>query len=162
MNNRLFTIGAFGFTESGFFDALTGAGIGLLCDLRRRRGVRGIEYAFVNSARLQKRLADLGIRYVHALELAPPESIRAIQSEADKAARTAKRSRTELSEAFVSAYSEERLSEFDSRAFIDRLGADSAAIAFFCVEREPSACHRSIVVERIARDLGMEVTHLRP
>jgi hypothetical protein len=162
MNDRLYSIGAFGFTESGFFDALTGVGIDLFCDIRRRRGVRGMEFAFVNSTRLQKRLADLGIRYVHALELAPPEPIRAIQNEADRTSRTAKRSRTKLSEAFAADYTEACLSEFDSQAFINRLGGGSSAIAFFCVEQEPTACHRSIVVDRLSRDLGIEVTHLRP
>ncbi len=35
------TIGAFGWSEAGFFDALVKARVGLFCDIRRRRGVRG-------------------------------------------------------------------------------------------------------------------------
>jgi hypothetical protein len=34
--------------------------------------------------------------------------------------------------------------------------------ALFCVEREPDACHRSLLAERLAADLGVEVVHLLP
>lgn len=30
------------------------------------------------------------------------------------------------------------------------------------VERDPEACHRSLIAERLRRDLGFEVEHLRP
>lgn len=35
------TIGVYGFTAEAFLETLTGAGVGLLLDLRQRRGVRG-------------------------------------------------------------------------------------------------------------------------
>ena len=31
-----------------------------------------------------------------------------------------------------------------------------------CVERDPEACHRSLVAERLAADCGFEVLDLRP
>ena len=34
--------------------------------------------------------------------------------------------------------------------------------ALLCVERDPEACHRSLVAERIAADYGLAVTDLRP
>jgi len=36
------------------------------------------------------------------------------------------------------------------------------ATALLCVEREPSACHRSLIAERLAADPGASVSHLRP
>jgi hypothetical protein len=35
-------------------------------------------------------------------------------------------------------------------------------VALFCVEREPAACHRSLVAARLSRDLGLDVEHLGP
>jgi hypothetical protein len=38
---------------------------------------------------------------------------------------------------------------------------DDGAGALFCVERDPEACHRSLIADRIATH-GVPVTHLRP
>ena len=159
---KIVTLGVYGFDEAGFFRALGDAGVDTFCDLRLRRGVRGRECAFVNSKRLQARLAELGIRYLHRKELGPSQSLRARQMAADKAARTAKRQRTELSESFVAGYREECLCAFDSGKFIERLGETPRVVALFCVERAPAACHRSLVAERLHLDLGVEVVHLLP
>jgi hypothetical protein len=159
---HLFTIGAFGFTEAGFFDALQNAGVDTFCDIRARRGVRGSEYAFVNSTRLQARLAELEIAYRHHLDLAPEPQNRELQYSKDKEAKIAKRKRTELSPEFAHAYSESRLTEFDSAVFLTELRPEARRIALFCVEREPAACHRSLVAERLASDLSLPVTHLLP
>jgi len=158
----LITLGVFGFSEAGFFTALQEAGVDTFCDIRWRRGVRGAEYAFVNSARLQKRLAELGIRYLHFRELAPTPAVRQRQTEADLAAGIAKRKRQVLGEAFVSGYIEERLSTFDSRKFVEQLGNEARNVALFCVEREPAACHRSILAARLQQDLGLSIIHLTP
>jgi hypothetical protein len=74
----------------------------------------------------------------------------------------AKRKRAELSPEFVAGYNKERLNDFESRAFLDRLGAEAKVVALFCVEREPAACHRSLVAQRLEKDLGVEVVHLMP
>ena len=34
--------------------------------------------------------------------------------------------------------------------------------ALFCVERDPEACHRSLVTGRLADELGLQARHLRP
>ena len=156
------TLGVFGFSEAGFFTALQKAGVDTFCDIRWRRGVRGAEYAFVNSARLQERLAELGIRYLHFRELAPTPAVRQRQTEADLAAGIAKRKRQTLGEAFVSGYIEERLSTFDSRKFVEQLGPEARNVALFCVEREPAACHRSILAARLQQELGLPIIHLTP
>ena len=161
---RLVTIGVYGFSEAGFFDALRAAGVDTLCDIRWRRGVRGAEYAFANSARLQARLGELGIRYLHRRELAPAPALRRRQAEADKTEKTAKRKRLALSDAFIAGYRQEHLADFDSRRFIEGLGAEARVVALLCVEREPGACHRSLLAERLQQDLGaaIELAHLTP
>ena len=159
---RFVTLGVYGFREHDFFAALLRAGVDTFCDIRYRRGVRGSDYAFVNRARLQKRLAELGIRYVHLRELAPSPALRRDQAAADEAAGTAKRQRATLSERFVAGYQAQCLAAFDSRGFVARLGPAGRIVALFCVERQPAACHRSLLAERLHTDLGAEIVHLLP
>ena len=64
MGLKVVTIGVYGFDEEHFFQALTDARVDTFCDIRQRRNVRGAQYAFANSKRLQRRLGELGIRYV--------------------------------------------------------------------------------------------------
>jgi len=158
----LVTIGVYGFSAEAFFAALQRAGVDTFCDIRWRRGVRGREYAFANSGRLQQRLAELGVRYLHVRQVAPSPALRQRQAAADKAAGVAKRKRAALGEFFVTAYREERLAGFDSRKFVEQLGPSARVVALFCVEREPAACHRSLLAERLQGDLGVEVVHLTP
>jgi uncharacterized protein (DUF488 family) len=160
---QLVTIGVYGFSEEAFFDKLRAAGVQVFCDIRWRRGVRGREYAFANSGRLQKRLTELAIRYLHLRELAPPPELRKRQAAADEAAGIAKRKRSALGEAFITSY-RDRMAAFDSRKFFDSLGEQTRVAALFCVEREPAACHRSLLAERLQADLGeeIEVIHLMP
>jgi uncharacterized protein (DUF488 family) len=159
---KIVTLGVYGSSETSFFEALNTAGVDTFCDIRLRRGVRGSEYAFVNHRRLEARLTERNIRYLHFKDLAPSLALRERQKAADKAGRTAKRQRTELSELFVTGFCEECLQSFDSRKFIERLGGEARVVALFCVERAPAACHRSLVAERLQRDLGVEVVHLTP
>lgn len=93
MKPRLITIGVYGFDSDSFFRALLDAHVDTFCDIRLRRGMRGSEYAFVNSTRLQQQLQQLGIRYMHIKELAPSQSIRDQQKIEDKQNRQAKRTR---------------------------------------------------------------------
>jgi uncharacterized protein (DUF488 family) len=156
------TIGVYGWDAARFFDTLKAAGVDTFCDLRARRGVRGREYAWANHARLEAALTAHGICYVHHRELAPSDAIRAGQYAADRAAGVAKRQRTGLSADFIAAYLSETLAEFDPAAFVAALGAGSRVVALFCVEREPWACHRSLVAERLTGVLDAHVTHLIP
>lgn len=162
MKPKIVTIGVYGFDESGFFRSLRDAKVDTFCDIRDRRGVRGATYAFANSQRLQSRLADLGIRYLHRKDLAPPKALRAKQAEADKAAKTARRQRTELGEAFIQGYQNERLMHFQPPSLLDDLELDAQVVALFCVERVPTACHRSLVADKLAKELSLEVEHILP
>jgi uncharacterized protein (DUF488 family) len=162
MDLTVVTIGVYGFSESAFFDALREARVEAFCDIRARRGVRGSAYAFANSARLQQRLQVLGIPYIHLPSLAPSSATRALQSKEDAIRGDRKRTRAGLAAAYVRAYEDECLSCFDSAQFVRNLGPGVRAVALFCVEGEPAACHRSLVAQRLARDLGVPVRHLRP
>jgi uncharacterized protein (DUF488 family) len=158
---RIVTIGVYGYTEERFFAALREAGVDLLCDIRRRRGVRGAEYAFANSARLQHRLAELGIRYHHAIELSPTTELRRVQYAADEAGKVAKRARTTLDPAFAEAFARENLAHFSPAAFLAALPEEVRCIAFLCVEHAPEACHRSLVADKFAQELNLSVTHIQ-
>jgi len=159
---KLVTIGVYGSDEAAFFGALQAAGVDTFCDIRWRRGMRGREYAFVNSARLQKRLGELGIRYLHVRAVAPGPDLRKAQDKADKAEGTAKRKRTALGDVCIEGYRRECLKNFDSRKFVAQFGPDAKVVALFCVEREPAACHRSLLAERLDQDLGIKVEHITP
>ncbi len=159
---NIVTIGGYGFDESGFFQALTDAKVELFVDIRQRRGLRGSRYAFLNSRRLQEKLKALGVRYVHRRELAPTTEVRDVQKKADAASGELKRSREQLSPAFVDAYKQRILAKFDPAAFVSSLGRVST-VALFCVERSPLACHRSIVAACLEDYPGVEgVRHLCP
>jgi len=162
MKPKFVTIGVYGFDEQSFFQALLDAKIDIFCDIRLRRGMRGSTYAFVNSTYLQKRLGELGIRYLHVKELAPDQDIREKQYQEDKKLGIAKRNREELGQAFIQAYQQECLANFDSNEFIKRIGESTKIIGLFCVERNPEACHRSLVAKKLAEDLDIGVEHIKP
>lgn len=162
MNIKIITIGVFGFSEDAFFNALQEAQVDTFCDIRQRRGVRGATYAFCNSQRLQARLQELGIHYIHRKDLAPTTAVRQIQYAADKANKVAKRKRTTLGPAFVNAYQEEILIDFESHSLLDDLPDDTQVVALFCVERDPQACHRSLVASKLQDELGLEVEDILP
>jgi uncharacterized protein (DUF488 family) len=139
---------------------LGGADVGLLVDVRQRRGVRGREYAWANAQRLQRALAEAGIGYSHHKELAPTTELRELQYAEDERLGVGKRSRGELAPAYRERYLREILDRVDLRALVEELPADRAT-ALFCVERDPEACHRSLVAERLAERNGVRVVHLR-
>lgn len=162
MKIKIVTIGVYGFDESGFFDALCQAEVDTFCDIRSRRGLRGSTYAFANSVRLQARLSELGIRYLYRKDLGPTKTVRDKQAAADKASKTAKRKRTVLGEAFIEAYHTECLAAFEPQTLLDELESDAKVVALFCVETAPAACHRSLVADKLAKTLDLEVEDILP
>jgi uncharacterized protein (DUF488 family) len=154
------TIGVYGFDRDSFLRALETAGVDLLLDVRQRRGVRGSEYAWANAQRLQTALAETGIGYSHLKELAPTTEMRQMQYAEDARLGEGKRNRTRLAPAYVERYTEEILDQVDLEPVVQWIGGASAAL--LCVERDPEACHRSLLAERLRREHGFEVEHLRP
>jgi uncharacterized protein (DUF488 family) len=153
------TIGVYGWTLEEFLAALEDADVRLLVDVRQRRGVRGREYAWANAQRLQRALADAGIAYSHHKELAPTTELRQLQYAEDDRLGVGKRTRSEVAPAYRERYLREILDHADLDALVAELPDVSA---LFCVERDPEACHRSLVADRLAQEFGVRVSHLRP
>src|SRR3954447_5570102 len=154
------TIGVYGFNGPGFIRALREGEVGIVLDVRQRRGVRGSEYAWANSKRLQAALGEAGIGYSHLPELAPTTEMRQLQYEEDARKGEGKRSRTELAPEYARRYTEEVLDRVDPEPIVRFVGDKRAAL--LCVERDPEACHRSLIAARLEGDLSLEVEHLRP
>ncbi|MGH9270227.1 MAG: DUF488 family protein, N3 subclade [Ilumatobacteraceae bacterium] len=155
------TIGVYGFTADAFLQKLAGAGVGLLLDLRQRRGVRGPAYSWANSTRLQRALAAADIGYRHVKELAPTTELRQLQYREDDRQGVGKRNRLALAPEYAVRYTREILDAFDLDALVAELPDDSVT-ALLCVERDPQACHRSLVADRLRTQYGLPVTDLRP
>jgi uncharacterized protein (DUF488 family) len=136
------------------------AQVEIVLDVRQRRGVRGSRYAWANSKRLQSALAAASIRYSHLPELAPTTEMRELQYREDARLGEGKRSRTKLAPEYVNRYTEEVLDRLDLEPILGWVGASRAAL--LCVERDAEACHRSLIAERLERELGIAVTHLKP
>lgn len=155
------TIGVYGWPLERFLDALRSVNVGLVLDVRQRRGVRGSEYAWANARRLQSALAEAGIEYRHRKELAPTTELRQLQYAEDDRLGIGKRSRVELAPEYRERYVKEILDTVDLEALVAELPTDTAS-ALLCVERVPEACHRSLIAERLAAECGVSVLHLRP
>jgi uncharacterized protein (DUF488 family) len=155
------TIGVYDWTLERFLAAQRDADVELVVDVRQRRGVRGHEYAWANAVRLQTALAGAGIRYSHHKELAPTTELRQLQYREDDASGVGQRSRTELAPQFVARYLHEILDQVDLDPLVAELPTGRRS-ALLCVERDPAACHRSLVAERLAERYGVSVVHLLP
>jgi uncharacterized protein (DUF488 family) len=158
---KVATVGVYGSTLPAFLDALRSAGVGLVLDVRQRRGVRGSEYAWANSLRLQAALAEAAVAYRHEPQLAPTTELRGVQYAEDARRGEGKRSRSELAPEYRKRYVEEILDRVDLGLVVAELPTD-ATTALLCVERDPEACHRSLIAERLAAEHGADVVHLRP
>jgi uncharacterized protein (DUF488 family) len=154
------TIGVYGFDGPGFIHALQEAEVGIVLDVRQRRGVRGSEYAWANAKRLQAALSEAGIGYSHLPELAPTTEMRQLQYEEDARRGEGKRSRTELAPEYVARYTEEVLEPVALEPIVRFVGNNQAAL--LCVERDPEACHRGLIAARLEREHGLAVVHFRP
>jgi uncharacterized protein (DUF488 family) len=155
----LATIGVYGWTLETFLEALRRADVALVLDVRQRRGVRGPEYAWANASRLQPALAAAGIDYRHHKELAPTTELRKLQYREDDRLGVGKRSRQELAPEYRERYLREILGQADLAPIVEAMPPGAALL---CVERDPEACHRSLVADRLAAELGLSVLHLRP
>ena len=153
------TIGVYGASLASFLEALADADVKLLLDVRQRRGVRGREYAWANSLRLQAALADASIVYRHHPELAPTTELREVQYREDDRLGEGKRSRTKLAPEYSSRYVHEILDRVDMDDFAASLPREHAS-ALLCVERDAQACHRSLIAARLADDHGARILDL--
>jgi uncharacterized protein (DUF488 family) len=157
----LATIGVYGFDRDSFLAALRDAEVLLVLDVRQRRGVRGPEYAWANSRRLQAALAEAGIGYRHHRELAPTTELRRLQYREDERRGVGKRNRSVLAPEYRRRYLREILDRVDLGPTVAELPRRGRG-ALLCVERDPEACHRSLIADRVAAEYGVSVVHLKP
>jgi len=158
---RMVTIGVYGFDGETFLQRLRRADVRLLLDVRQRRGVRGREYAWANSRRLQAALADARIAYEHYPRLAPTTELRQLQYAEDDRRGVGKRSRRELADEYACRYTIEILDRVDLAPIVLAASTGGPA-ALFCVERDPEACHRSLIAQRLTDQYRVAIEHLRP
>jgi uncharacterized protein (DUF488 family) len=154
------TVGVYGWTLDRLLAALHDADARVVLDVRQRRGVRGPEYAWANSLRLQAALEAAGIGYEHHKELAPTTDLRHVQYEADARQGVGKRSRAELAPEYRERYVREILDRVDLGELVRELPAEGLA-ALLCVEGDPEACHRWLIAERLEAEYGVSAVHLR-
>ncbi len=105
-------------------------------------------------------LAGAEIGYLHLKELAPTTEMRQLQYREDDRLGEGKRSRTRLADEYARRYTEEILDQADLLPIAETAAASLPAL--LCVERDPEACHRSLIAERLSREWGLEAIHLRP
>jgi uncharacterized protein (DUF488 family) len=158
---KIATIGVYGWALERFLAALQDAGVRIVLDVRQRRGVRGAEYAWANSLRLQAALEQAGIEYRHHKELAPTTDLRHLQYDEDARRGVGKRTRPELSPEYRERYLREIVEQVDLGVLLGELQPGGLA-ALLCVERDPEACHRSLIAERLRSDYGAAIVDLRP
>ena len=158
---RVVTIGVYGFNGESFLQRLPHADIRLLLDVRQRRGVRGPEYAWANSLRLQAALAHARIAYEHHPELAPTTELRQLQYAEDDREGVGKRSPRELAAEYTRRYTTEILDRADLTPILSELPSSGTA-ALLCVDRDPEACHRSLIAQRLTAQHRVTIEHLRP
>ena len=72
-----------------------------------------------------------------------------------------KRSRRELAAEYTRRYIGEILDRADLTPIVSALPSDGAA-ALPCAERDPEACHRSLIARRLAEWHYVTIEHLRP
>jgi len=158
---EIYTTGVYGLTSEEFFNILLVNKIDTFIDIRRRRAVRGSKFSFVNSKRLQNRLTELGLKYLHILDLAPTNEIRELQKEVDMKSGINKKERKELGSIFVSEYRKQILDRFNFPKLIEQLkNMNTHKVILFCVEKEPKACHRSLVAEKFELELSVKAINL--
>jgi uncharacterized protein (DUF488 family) len=140
---RIYTIGYEGATVGEFLDALTKAGVERVIDVR----------AVPNSRRpgfsknlLRNELAEVGIDYVHLRALGTPADGRA----------AARAGRTEDLKRIYSGQLELPEAIAESAQMLDL--AREKPSALLCYERDPAACHRTLLLRAVAP--GAEVVDL--
>jgi len=106
-------------------------------------------------------LSGASIRYVHRKDLAPTTELRRLQYAEDDRRGVGKRNRERLAGEYARRYSAEILAAADLDALVDELAGGHLG-ALLCVERDPEACHRSLIAERLRRDHGADVVDLYP
>ncbi|WP_072297728.1 DUF488 family protein [Paracoccus sp. SM22M-07] len=141
----LFTVGYEGTDIDRFVRTLKAAGVERLADVR---AVAVSRKAGFSKKKLAARLAEEGILYRHFVALGDPKPGR-------EAARAGK------FDLFRSIYGE-HIQTPSAQASLQELTefTRSAATCLLCFERDPTACHRTIVAHSVIEDTEFEIFNL--
>ena len=143
----LFTIGYEDATPARLIEALRGAGVTTLVDVRALANSR--KPGFAKTA-LSAALAEAGIAYQHMKALGTPAEGRA----AVRAGRPGEMRR------IFGAHLAGLEPQAALAALTDR--ARHETVCLLCLEADPARCHRTLVAEAVAATSGATVTHLHP
>jgi uncharacterized protein (DUF488 family) len=140
---RIFTIGYEGATVAEFISALQNAGVERVIDVRALPNSRRPGFS---KTPLRNALSEAGIDYVHLRALGTP-------AEGRSAARAG---RIEDLERIYAGQLELPEAMAEGAQMVEL--AKEKPSALLCYEREPSGCHRSLLLRAVAPD--MDVVHL--
>jgi uncharacterized protein (DUF488 family) len=138
---RIFTIGYEGATVAEFLAALQKAGVERIIDIRAVPNSRRPGFS---KTPLRNALAEAGIDYVHLRALGTPADGRA-------AARAGRKD--ELKRIYAGQLElPEAIAESGKMLDLSR----EKPSALLCYERDPAACHRTLLLEAVAPDAEVE------
>src|SRR5512132_172814 len=138
---RIFTIGYEGATVAEFLAALQKAGVERVIDIRAVPNSRRPGFS---KTPLRNALAEAGIDYVHLRALGTPADGRA-------AARAGRKD--ELKRIYAGQLElPEAIAETGKMLDLSR----EKPSALLCYERDPAACHRTLLLEAVASDAEVE------
>jgi uncharacterized protein (DUF488 family) len=144
---NVWTIGYERATLAGLIEALRGAGVELLIDVR---AIAASRRAGFSKTVLAATLREAGVDYLHLRDLGTP-----------KAGRDAARRGLcdEMREIF-----RDHLSEPAAVAAFERLAEEASTrrSCLLCFEADPKCCHRDVLADRLAERSATNVIHLRP
>jgi len=142
------TIGYEGATIASFQEALRGARIDLLVDVRALASSRRPGFA---KTRLAANAKEAGAEYLHLRALGTPADGRA----AARAGRHAEMHRI-FRQQLATPEAQEQL------ALVVDLVRQGRRVCLLCFEAKPEHCHRSIVADALAKTIPATVLHLHP
>jgi len=145
------TIGVYGFDSDSFLTAVRDAEVRVVLDVRQRRGVRGPEYAWANSRRLQDALAEAGIGYRWEKRLGGFRKL--LPDSPDTALRN---------DSFRAYAGYMRSEDFLAAAAELAAGSQVARTAIMCSETLWWRCHRRLIADHCVLLAGLPVKHLMP
>lgn len=143
-SGHLFTIGYQGVAIGQLLASLEAAGVSIVIDTRANPTSRRVDF---RSRRLADALSARGIAYVGIPQLGAPKALRAQVGHWPT---------------FAAGY---RSQIADQRAVITIMAHvfRGQRVCLLCFEDDPAACHRSILVDKLERQLAPVATiHLRP
>lgn len=145
---RVLTIGYQETTQAAVLEALRQAGATMLIDVRAIAASRRPGFA---KSQLAAGVSTIGLGYLHLRGLGTPPDGRL-------AARTGKHD--ELRRIYgLHLQTPEAQRELAQLASLVEAGQ---RVCLLCLERQPHHCHRSLLADRLAAELGCKVEHLFP